>query len=90
MKDKSRCDISIHKDMRISIYIHKKNKNYSVTVQQKKHVNCHFADYLWIPLIDQPQSDIVVFKIITFHIYNIIVTKPKHRIGPNDIITFNE
>ena len=42
-----------------------------------------------MPFIDQPQSDIIVFAKINFHIYNIIVKKWKHGIGPNDIITFN-
>ena len=48
------------------------------------------ADHLWLPFLDQPQSEIVVSVIITFHIYDIIVTKWKHGIGPNNIITFNE
>ena len=49
-----------------------------------------FADYLWLPFLDQPQSEIAVFEIINFRIYNIVVKKCKHGIGPNDIITFNE
>ena len=49
-----------------------------------------FADHILLPFLDQTQSDIVVFAIITFHIYYILVTKWKHEIGPNDIITFNE
>ena len=40
--------------------------------------------------IDQAQSDIVVFAIINFQIYDILVTKWENGIGPNDIITFNE
>ena len=44
----------------------------------------------WLTFLDQPQSDIVVFAIIIFQIYNIIITKWKHVIGYNDIITFNE
>ena len=49
-----------------------------------------FADHLWLPFVDQPQSDIVIFSIITFHTYNILVTKCRHGIGPNNIITLNE
>ena len=49
-----------------------------------------FADHLWLPYLDQPHSDIVVFEIINFHIYNILVKKWKHGIGHNYIITFNE
>ena len=40
--------------------------------------------------MNQPQSDIEVFAIITFQMYNILVTKYEHIIGPNDIVTFNE
>ena len=49
-----------------------------------------FVDHLWLPFLDQPQSDIVVFAMISFHIYNIIVSKWRHEIGPINIITFNE
>ena len=49
-----------------------------------------FVDHLWLPFLDQPQSDIVVFIIITFQIYNILVQSWKHGIGPNYIISFNE
>ena len=36
-----------------------------------------FADHLWLPFIDQPHYDIVVFTIITIQVYKIIVTKCK-------------
>ena len=49
-----------------------------------------FADHLWLTFLDQPDSDIMVFAIITFHRYNIIVTKWKHVIGSNDITKFNK
>ena len=49
-----------------------------------------FADHLWLPYLDQPQSDIVVFAMITFQIYNILVTKWKDGIVPINGITFNE
>ena len=49
-----------------------------------------FSGHLWLPFLDQPQSDIVFFAIIYFQIYHILVSKWKHGIGPNDIITFNE
>ena len=48
------------------------------------------AYHLWLPFLDQPQSDIVVFSIIIFQIYNIILKKWKHGIDHNYIITFNE
>ena len=49
-----------------------------------------FGDHLWMPSLDKPHKYIVVFEIINFQIYNILVTKWKHGIGPNDIILFNE
>ena len=48
------------------------------------------SDHLWLTFLDQPHSDIVVSAIIYFHIYNILVTKWKDGIGPNDMITLNE
>ena len=57
---------------------------------QKMHVNCNFRDHLWLPFLYQPQSDIIYFPINIIYIYNILVKKCKHGIGPNDIITFNE
>ena len=47
-------------------------------------------DHLWLPFLDQPQYDIVVFAIINCHIYNILVSKWKHGIFPIDIFTFNK
>ena len=40
--------------------------------------------------LEQQQSNIVVFPIFPFQIYNIIVSKRKHVIGDIDIITSNE
>ena len=56
----------------------------------KNACKLEFEDHLWLTFLDQPQSEIVVFAIITFHIYTIIVTKWKHGIYTNDLITFNE
>ena len=49
-----------------------------------------FTCHLSLTLLDQPQSDILVFAIINFQIYNVFLTKWKHVIGTNDIITFNK
>ena len=49
-----------------------------------------FGYHLWLPFIDQPQSDAVVFAIITFDLYKKIVTKREHVISTNDEFTFNE
>ena len=83
------CNRIIHKVMIILFDIHQKNINYLL---QLKKIACklEFSDHLWLPFIDQPQSDIVVFAMITFQIYNILVTKWKQGISPNDMITLNE
>ena len=64
----SRCDRNIHKAMRIPVDIHEWNKKFTVTVQPKNACKLEFLDHLWLPFLDQPQSDIVFFLIITFHI----------------------
>ena len=76
--------------MLIPAYIYKRNKKFFVSVQPNNACKLEFADHLWLPFIDQPQCVIVVFSTITFQIYNIMATKQKHLIGPNDIIIFNE
>ena len=49
-----------------------------------------FADHLWLPFLDQPQLESVVFAMINFQIYHILVSKWRSEIGTIDIITFNE
>ena len=73
--------------MQIPINIYQRTKRFFVTFQTKNVCKLEFADHLWLSFLDQPQYDIVVFAIITFCIYNILVTKWKHRIVPNDIIS---
>ena len=89
-RKRRRCDIIIHNAIRILVDIHETNKKFSVTVQPKNACKLEFVDHLWLPFIYQPQSDIIVFAIINFQIYNILVTKWKHGIVPDDIITLNE
>ena len=89
-RKRSKYDRNIHKGMRIPVDIYQTNKKFFVTVQPKNACKLEFADHLWIPFIDEPQSFIVVFTVINFPIYNILVTKCKYGIGPNGIITFNE
>ena len=60
-----------------------------VLVHARKACKLKFADHLWSPFHDQPQSDVVVFKIITFQTFKILVREWKHDIDPNDIIAFN-
>ena len=53
-------DRNIHKAMKIIVDIYQTNKKLFVIVQPKSACKWEFADYLWIPILDQPQSDIVV------------------------------
>ena len=48
-----------------------------------------FAYHAWLPFIDQPQSDVVVFATIYFDIYINIATEQKHGMSTNDTIKFN-
>ena len=59
--------------MRLPVEIHKRNKKCTVTVQHKNECKLEFVDNLWLPFIDQPQSDILDFAVINFQIYNITV-----------------
>ena len=86
----NKCDRSIHKATGILVYIRQTNNKFSVLVQPKNACKLEFSYYVWLPFLYQPQSDIVLFAMINFHIYNIIVTKCKHVIGPNIITSFNE
>ena len=61
--------------MIIPVDIHQTNKKFYIAVQPKHACILEFADHLWLPFIDQPQYDIVVFEIIAFKMYNILVTK---------------
>ena len=66
------------------------NEKFFVAVQPKNAFKLEFVENLWLPFFDQPQSNIVVHAIITFQIYNILVTKFKREIGANDIINGNK
>ena len=56
-----RGDRNIHKAMSIFVDIHQKNKKFTVIFQPKNACKLGFADNLWLPFLDQPESDIVVF-----------------------------
>ena len=57
----NKCYKSIQKAVRIPVEIHETNKKFTFTVQPKNACKLEFVDHLWIPFIDQPQLDIVVF-----------------------------
>ena len=54
VRKRRRCDRKIHKDMRIPVDIHERNKKFTVTVQLKNACNLEFVDHLWLPFLDQP------------------------------------
>ena len=76
--------------MQIPVDIYQMTEKFFAAVQPKNARKLEFADHSWLPSFDQPHSGIVVFAMINFHTYNIIVTRWKHGIGPNYIITINE
>ena len=91
MKEKEVNVIEVYTWIRelLSTFI-KQIKSYLLQFNQKNACEIKFEDHLLLTFLDQPQSYIVVFETITFQIYNILLTKWKHGIGPNDIITFNQ
>ena len=57
-----------YKAMRIPDRICKNNKKLFVTVNTQNACKLGFSDRSWLPSLNQPQSDVVVFEIISFHI----------------------
>ena len=51
-----------HKDMIIPVDIHEINKLFTVTVQPKNACRLDVVDHLWLPFLDQPQYDKLVFQ----------------------------
>ena len=54
-------DRNIHKAIQIPVNIYQTNKIFFATVQPKKPFKLEYAGHLWLPFLDNPQSDIVVF-----------------------------
>ena len=79
-----------HKAMKIHNRICKNIKKLFVTVNPRNVCKMEFSDHLWLPFLDQPQYDVVVFAITYFDIYKNILTECKHAISTNDILTFNK
>ena len=71
-RKRKKFDINIHKAMRIPVKIYQTNKKF-VTVKPKNVCKLEFADRLWLPFLDKPKSDILVFTINIFHIYIILI-----------------
>ena len=60
-----------HKAMIFPVSVYQLNKKLYVIVQHKKECKLEFVDHLWLPFLDQPHLDIVVFEIIDLQIYDI-------------------
>ena len=56
----------------------------------KKTCGMKFTDYLSLPFLYQPQSDVVVSIFIYFDKYKDLVTERKNKISINGIVTFIE
>ena len=56
-----RCDKDIHKAMQIPVNIYQRNKTFFATVQPKNACKLEITYHLWLPFLDQPWCDIVVF-----------------------------
>ena len=69
-----------HKGVRILYHIFQTNKKLFVTVNPINACKLRFSDHLWLPFLDQPQSDVLVFAIIYFEIYINLVIERKHGI----------
>ena len=79
-----------HKSMIIPDVIFQTNQKLFATINPKNACKLEFSDHLWLPFLHQPQSDVVIFLVITSYIYKNVIIEWKHGIGTNDIITFNE
>ena len=66
---------NIKEAMQIPVNIYQRTKKLFVTVQPANTCKLEFLDHLWPPFLDQHQSYILLFEIITFHVYNILVKK---------------
>ena len=60
-----------------------------VPVHASNACKVKIPDHLWLPFIDQLQSDEVVFSMIYFYVYKYLVTKWKHGISINGMEEFN-
>ena len=57
--------MNIHKAMIIPNVIFQTNKKFFVMVHPKNECRLEMDDHLWPIFLDHPQSDVVVFAIIT-------------------------
>ena len=78
-----------YKDLKFLYLIYQNSKRLFVRVNPINIYKFEFSYHLWLPFLDQPQSDVVVFA-IGFLVLKKIVKKWKHGISTYDKITFNE
>ena len=61
-----------------------------VPVHASNACKVKIPDHLWLPFIDQLQSDEVVFSMIYFYVYKYLVTTWRNGIYINDTVKFNK
>ena len=82
--------INEHKAMIITDCMCQTNEKLFAAFNPKDTSKLEFADYLWLPFLDQPQSDVVLLSSSIFDLYKSHVTYWKYEISTNYKITFNE
>ena len=68
-RKRKKLNMNKHKDMIIPDHICHNNKMLFVTVNPRNACKMEFGDHLFLPFLDQPQSDVAAFEIIYFDIY---------------------
>ena len=74
MEEKEGNTIGIYKATIITDENFQTNNKLFVMFHTKNACKLEFADHLWLPFLDQKQLDVLVFVIISLHIYKNFVT----------------
>ena len=79
-------NVNKHKAIRITDRIF----HFVLEVNTRNACKMKFTDHLWLPFLDKPQSDDILFAMIYLSANKNIVTERKHVISKNGIIKSNE
>ena len=74
IKNNGKINIKRHKDIIIPLITWKIENKLFVTFNTRYAYRVVFPDHMWMPFLDQPLPDVVVFAIIYFDIYKYLVT----------------
>ena len=66
------------------------NRKILLTANPQNAYKGAFPNHMWLKIITLPQSDEVVFAMVSFDVYKYIVRTCKNKIIINDILKFNE